>query len=405
MRYKKYKKVDLPWIEEIPAHWDVKNVNNLFDERKEKVSDKDFPPLSVTKNGILPQLENVAKSMATDNRKKVLKGDFVINSRSDRKGSSGLSNYDGSVSLISTVIIPREGFSNYWHYFFKSNDFVEEFYRNGKGIVADLWTTNFQSMKSIIIPVPPKEEQEQIARFLDWKINEIDRLIHLKKETILLNNKMWNSTLQSTLINKTDNIKLKFVCDIYSGKEVNQEITYTKETIPVYGSSNEPFKYTSNSLFSGNYIILGRKGTIGKPYKLNEDFWIVDTAYAVKNKNIIEFDFLYYSLCMLNWSKYMTKTALPSIVANEVIEEKIYFPSIEMQKTIVEKLKDLQNKIDLANFNLQSQIKNLQLLKQSLISDVVTGKIDVRNIQIPQYLKFENKDNTNFLDEEDKENS
>lgn len=75
--------------------------------RNQKVSDKDFMPLSVTMKGILPQLETAAKTNDGDNRKLVRVGDFAINSRSDRRGSCGISNYDGSVSLINTILKPR----------------------------------------------------------------------------------------------------------------------------------------------------------------------------------------------------------------------------------------------------------------------------------------------------------
>lgn len=82
-------------------------INDLFSERSEKCSDKDFMPLSVTKFGVTKQLDTAVKSKDSDNRKKVLKGDFVINSRSDRRGSSGFSEYDGSVSLINIILCPR----------------------------------------------------------------------------------------------------------------------------------------------------------------------------------------------------------------------------------------------------------------------------------------------------------
>jgi hypothetical protein len=85
-RYPKYKESGVEWLGQVPEHWDVKRIGYYFVERREKVSDKDFPALSVTKNGIVPQLDTAAKSDDGDNRKKVLKGDFVINSRSDRKG-------------------------------------------------------------------------------------------------------------------------------------------------------------------------------------------------------------------------------------------------------------------------------------------------------------------------------
>ena len=95
------------WIGEIPEEWEVSKIGQLYEERRTKVSDTVYPPLSVTMQGILPQLETAAKSDAHDDRKLVLKGDFAINSRSDRRGSCGISEHDGSVSLINTVIHPK----------------------------------------------------------------------------------------------------------------------------------------------------------------------------------------------------------------------------------------------------------------------------------------------------------
>ena len=74
--------------------------------RNTKVSDRDYPPLSVTNKGILPQLETAAKSNAHDDRKLLCIGDFAINSRSDRRGSCGISRYNGSVSLINIILRP-----------------------------------------------------------------------------------------------------------------------------------------------------------------------------------------------------------------------------------------------------------------------------------------------------------
>ena len=106
-RYDTYKDSGVEWIGDIPTDWGVQRVKKHFNERNEKVNDIDFPPLSVTKNGIFPQLDNVSKSDNHNDRKRVCKNDFVINSRSDRKGSSGLSQLDGSVSLINIVLQPE----------------------------------------------------------------------------------------------------------------------------------------------------------------------------------------------------------------------------------------------------------------------------------------------------------
>lgn len=173
------------WIGDIPNDWEISNIGGMYSVRTQKVSDVDYPPLSVTKQGVLPQLENVAKTNAHDDRKLVKKGDFAINSRSDRRGSCGVSEFDGSVSLINTVLMPREQMhSGYYNWLFHTIQFADEFYRNGHGIVDDLWTTNWQDMKKIRVPSPTLEEQEQIAAFLDERCSEIDAAIEEKKKQL-----------------------------------------------------------------------------------------------------------------------------------------------------------------------------------------------------------------------------
>src|SRR5690606_31999693 len=184
--YPSYKKSGISWLGDIPEHWALKRLGHYFKERRERASDTEFEPLSVTKNGIVPRLESAAKTQDGDNRKKVLAGDFVINSRSDRKGSSGLSPLDGSVSLICTVLIPAGLHGPYIHHLFRSELFQEEYYRWGKGIVADLWSTNFSDMKNIVLGVPSEEEQTQIARFLDHETARIDALIAEQQRLIEL---------------------------------------------------------------------------------------------------------------------------------------------------------------------------------------------------------------------------
>ena len=167
----------LKWLGEIPADWALAKIGGLYSIRNEKVSDKDYPPLSVTNKGILPQLETAAKTNDGDNRKLVRVGDFAINSRSDRRGSCGISPYDGSVSLINIVMVPRnEMVPTYYEWLFHTTQFGDENYRWGHGIVDDLWTTGWQDMKKITIPMPPLDEQRRIAKYLDAKCAEIDAL-------------------------------------------------------------------------------------------------------------------------------------------------------------------------------------------------------------------------------------
>lgn len=188
----------IPWIGEIPEHWEIKRIGSAFEQRSDKVNDTDYPPLSVTMKGIVPQLDSAAKTQHNDNRRKVLKGDYVINSRSDRRGSSGVSPYDGSVSVINIVLKPLNKFEGaYLHYLFRSYRFIEEFYRNGRGIVDDLWTTKYDFMRAIECSFPSNtEEQQAIATYLDRKTSQIDNiLISIDKQTLTL------KELRKTLVN------------------------------------------------------------------------------------------------------------------------------------------------------------------------------------------------------------
>lgn len=180
----KFKSTDIPWLPEIPEHWEMSKVSSHFKQRNEKVSDKDYRPLSVSKIGVTPQLDNVALSNAEGNSRKLVKvGDYAVNSRSDRKGSCGISSYEGSVSLITIVLEPFDIDGNYVHYLFRSNPWVEEFYRYGRGIVADLWTTNYQMMKGMYLPVPPLSEQQAIVSYITERTAKLDSLIgNLNKE-------------------------------------------------------------------------------------------------------------------------------------------------------------------------------------------------------------------------------
>lgn len=173
------------WLGKIPTHWDISRIGSVYTLRNTKVSDKEYEPLSVTMKGIVPQLETAAKTNAHDDRKLVKTGDFVINSRSDRRGSCGISPLDGSVSLINTVLAPLNDMNpEYYNWLFHTIEFADEFYKWGHGIVDDLWTTGWQDMKRILIPYPPLNEQADIATYLNVRCSDIDTVIAKKQEQL-----------------------------------------------------------------------------------------------------------------------------------------------------------------------------------------------------------------------------
>lgn len=150
-------------------------IGSIVVERNEKVDETAYPPLSVGKLGVTPQLAGVAKSQTEGDRKLVRTGDLVINSRSDRRGASGLARQDGSVSVVYSVMTPRPDLliPEYGHHLFRSIAFQDEFFRWGTGIVDDLWSTNFTRMSRIRVPLPPLDVQRRLAAMLD----EVDAMV------------------------------------------------------------------------------------------------------------------------------------------------------------------------------------------------------------------------------------
>lgn len=412
--YEKYKEVGLPWLKEIPEGWETKELGSIFAERREKVNDSDYQPLSVTKNGIFLQLENVAKTNNGDNRKKVLKNDFVINSRSDRKGSSGLSNYDGSVSLINTVLRIRKGNKKFWNYLLKSIPFQEEFYRNGKGIVADLWSTNYQAMKKINIPVPSLPEQHQIANFLDWKISEIDRLIELEKEKIQRIKEYYDrlneSYFEDIEKNYDEIIKIRNFAKLQNGISesgsfflkgnpfINYSDVFNNDILPNQFDNVADSNKKQQELFSvrkGDLFITRTSETV-------EDAASVCLCKETVNKAVFSgflirlraFNPIFSDEFLLYYLKSM-------VVRNQIISNLNIVTRVSVSQNLIKNInlkivpsevqENVVKNINKNNINknkiIELYIKNisyLEELKQTLISDAVTGKIDVRNIKITQ---------------------
>lgn len=201
--YSEYKNTGVEWLGKVPNGWLIDNIGSLYSLRNEKVSDRDYQPLSVTMKGIVPQLETAAKSDAHDDRKLVLKGDFAINSRSDRRGSCGISPYDGSVSLINTVLTPRNKMHpGYYNWLFHTVQFADEYYNWGHGIVDDLWTTRWQEMKKILVPVPTENEQQAISDYLDHTCSRIDLIIDETEKSIEALNEWKSAIIYDVVVGK-----------------------------------------------------------------------------------------------------------------------------------------------------------------------------------------------------------
>jgi len=416
--------MSMPWYGELPERWDVQKTSGLFSERQTKVSDTDFAPLSVSKGGIVPQMATVAKSNAGDNRKLVRKGDFVINSRSDRRGSSGVSQYDGSVSLINIVLEPRkEENGRYFHYLLRSPYFIEEYYRNGRGIVADLWTTRYTELKTIYLPLPPRDEQDQIVRYLDWKVSQINRLINAKRRQIALLHEQYLASINNTVtcglvtdvnykdteiawIDKmpvgwnTSAIKNHFRIEKrIAGKEGYDVLSITQKGIRIKdittnegqmaaNYANYQFVYPGDfamnhmDLLTGYIDISKHFGVTSPDYRV---FLLTDTTNCFSEYFLRVFQVCYRRKIFYGFGRGAASHGRWRLPKDNFLNFLIPLPPMDEQRAIAKFCLTIENTILSIVTSLENEINLLTEYRTRLISDVVTGKLDVRGVVVPEY--------------------
>lgn len=403
------------WLGQIPKGWNIGKIGGLYKLRNTKVSDKDYPALSVTKNGIVPQLETAAKTNDGDNRKLVRIGDFAINSRSDRRGSCGISPYDGSVSLIVTVLEPREEMNpRYYDWLFHTKEFADEFYANGRGIVDDLWTTNWQNMKRISVVVPPLPEQQKIAAFLDDKCAEIDSLIADIQREIDKLERLRQLIITEAVTKGIDNSPELIDSGVdWIGKiPKGWKIMHFKYCAKIKSNLVSPEKFSDYPQISPDSIekntgkIIDSKtveesGIISDNHLFYEGQIIYSKIRPTLNKVIIApFDGLcsadMYPIEAFCNTKFLFYTMLSNYFVSQVglvTQNRVKMPKINQEElgVIIVTIPNEDEQQKIANYldarcaefetilsEKQKQIEILQKLKKSVIYEYVTGKKEVK---------------------------
>ena len=418
----KYKATGLKWISEIPEHWELKRLGGLFEERNETVSENDFMPLSVTMQGIVPQLESAAKTMHVDNRKKVCIGDFAINSRSDRRGSGGLSTLEGSVSIVNTVLKPSAYYlPEYTHFLLTNKLFQDEYYAKGKGIVADMWSTRFSEMKTIFLPVPPKHEQDEIVQYIKAQEEKINLFIQKKQRFIELLKEQKSSMVYKTITNGlSENVTFK-LSDIpfaekfpihYKIEKFNKYVflrhgfqfrdyDFTDEGVKIVKITQlNPNGYLdltkANTIdesrikeFSdiiineGDILMALTGGTIGKIIRADIKDEVLLQNYRVGNfiplsSEELDKDYLYLQLSspfiqkQINY--HVRETGQPNIGKGDFRKIFLVIPPIKEQKQIVSHIKTETATIDTAIAKAEREIELIREYKEAMIAEAVLGK-------------------------------
>ena len=423
------KNSEVRWLGMIPKAWDLDKIVSLYSERSTKVSDRDYPALSVTKQGIVPQLESAAKTDNGDNRKLIKKNDFVINSRSDRRGSCGISEYEGSCSLINTVLAPKNNMVNqYYNYLFKTELFADEFYKWGNGIVDDLWSTKWSSMKNIMVPFPPLEEQRVIADYLDIKCTQIDTIIAKEQSVIEKLQEYKRAIITNAVVKGLDltvemaDSGIEWIDSIPNHWKINRLIfsAYIRARLgwkglkaDEYTSAGHPFLSAVNiqndklvwedlnfindnrydespeiKLKLGDLLLVKDGAGIGKcaivdqlPYgtaTTNSSLGVI-TPYSELNSM-----YLYYFFESAIFQNYISRIkngmGVPHLTQGNLKNIMVVIPPYCEQEAIVAYLDDKCSNLDSIILKKQALIDKLTEYKKSLIYEVVTGKKEVPHV-------------------------
>ena len=405
----------IEWIGAIPQDWQLSKIGSLYTQRNEKVSDKDYQPLSVTMQGILPQLATAAKTDDGDNRKLVRVGDFAINSRSDRRGSCGISPLDGSVSLINIILTPRTAMHpSYYNWLFHTTLFADEFYKWGHGIVADLWTTRWQEMKSITVPVPEYAEQKRIAAFLDAECAEIDAVLEKTRASIEEYKKLKQAVITQAVTKgirgdrPMKNSGVEWIGDIPAewdvirvkqllkernerskeGKEeplsMSQKVglvpTKFLESIPNMASSfvGAKLAYVDDLVFNKLKAHLG-------VFSVSRYDGLVSPDYAVYcstgKSNLKYLEYIFKTpQCIGEFRKKSTGIAagLMRLYTEGLFSIYLPYPALSEQEEIAEYLNERCAGIDALIVKKQQYLIEIENYKKSLIYEYVTGKKEVK---------------------------
>lgn len=448
--YKEYRYFGLPWLEEVPSHWLMLRNKNVLIEKKEVVgsSANNYLLLSLTLNGVIARdMINAKGKFPKDfNTYKVVEPGnliFCLFDVDETPRTVGLSTLNGMITGAYDVFQPANINGKYLYYYYLSID-------NVKGL-KPLYTglrkvINIQTFLGTKIPVPPKEEQDQIVCFLDWKFAKINKLIRAKKKQIALLNEQRQAIINNAVTKGLDpNVPMKDSGIEWIGQiPIHWNVIRLRGILSPVSIKNHPElpllsvvrekgvivrdvkDKESNHNFipddlsgykvvqAGQFVMNKMKAWQGS-YGISPYTGIVSPAYFVFDVNVKNKDYFHYSIRSKVYVNFFAQASNGIRVGqwdlniSKMKDIPFIVPSEEEQTLIIDYIKRTSKDIEVAITRFLNEIKLLQEYRTRLISDVVTGKVYVRDIEIPEYEADSDEtiddeiDDNLVLDEEDGE--
>ncbi len=436
-KYTSYQPSKTLWQVEIPSHWQETDLRMVFSENKERntgLIERNLLSLSYGKlkrkdidnaTGLVP---------ASFEGYQIIGNGYIVlrftDLQNDKKSLRvGYSPERGIITNAYVAIAPKENtFSKYYYYQLHFLDTIKYFYNLGGGVRQSLSYKEF-GRETVIVPEP--EEQTKISAFLDYKLTKIDRFILKKKQLIKLLNEQKAAIINQAVTKGLDsNAKMKTsgiellgeVPNHWEIKPLKYFATHNDEALPNSTDKNYSLKYIdiSNVDRDGNInevveyafkdapsrarrvvkngdVIISTVRTYLKAIAriVDDKDIIVSTGFAVlRPKSSIESEFLNYvvranyfieDVCSNSYG-----VSYPAINASDLVTLKLAIPdTVFEQQKIVQSIKVDVEIVEKTISTIEKEITLTQEYKTALIAEAVTGKIDVRDFEVPETLEDE----------------
>jgi len=431
--YPAYKDSGVPWLGEVPEHWSVVPNRATFGEIKEG-GHPDEPMLSVTiTRGVIPQSallsDTSKKDSSNEDRsryKLVCPGDITYNKMRAWQGAVGSSDYRGIVSPAYIVMRPRDNqHPRFFHYLFRTPAFAKEAERWSYGISSDQWSLRTEEFGQIYSCVPSLPEQTAIVRYLDYMDRRIRRYINARKKLIALLNEQKQAVIHQAVTRGLDpNVRLKpsgveWLGDVPEHWEVRRlryavigKLTYGANVAgehsdpewPRYlritdfasdGAIREdtfcslPPEIAKDYLLKPGDILLARSGaTVGKAFRVTPAVGSACHAgYLIRarpNPAIVNPGFLFaftQTGSFRTWKDSICITAtIQNIGADRYANLYVPIPPLSEQTEVVDFIASALEPLNAGIARAERGIELALEYRTSLVTDVITGKLDVREV-------------------------
>lgn len=421
--YTEYRKPDTLWIEQIPSHWHEVRLKRVTTKLSREATETAEVLICSNKGEVFHRGDKRIGLIAAneDSYQGVAAGDLLIHGMDTWHGAIAISNYYGKCTTVVHVCDSTQN-KQYYAYFLRMYAFRKLYKAITNGVrqnTSDL--RSWSKAGNISVALPPRAEQDQIVRFLDWKLSETNSFIRQKRREIvrlteIANTQIRNTVfggLQSDVATKDSGISwageipnhwdVRVLFELAAEQSISNKTFHNQNLLSLsYGKIVNKDINTMDGLLPASYDtyqIVSDGNVIMRLTDLQNDkrslrvgiatqTGIITSAYTclkVRSDEILP-HYLYlllhsYDICKVFYS--MGGGVRQSIGYGEIKRMALPLPPVEEQQAIVDYCYSLRTDIERLIAEVKREIELIAEYRTRMISDVVTGKVDVRGIEVP----------------------